>query len=420
MGAVLAALNFSTPAASALCTIPSEKWPATLSFCDGAGLTVPLYLRCRDDLPQEVRSQIANKLRNNVARWTRLKSTFAEISSAFEASRIKFAVLKGFSQWPLFAGDPRHRSQYDIDLLLERCDLDRAAEIARHLGFEPAVPVGRRPVVDHFPTLIRRTGWVWRDDYFDPDIPFSLELHFRCWDAETEGFGPANLEQTFWSRLSQRECEELSFQGLNDVDSLLYASLHALRHLLRGNVRASHIYEIAWFLHRQSYNDEFWRAWRDSLSDELGDYQAICFALAKSWFGPTVHPIVEEYVSSLPSPVRRWLARYSLSPLSKLFKANKHEIWLHWSLLPCTRQRVSVLRRRLIPVHMPGPVSAVHLRPQQLTLKIRLEAHWTYLRYLSQRLRHHCASLLPTCISAAVWFTCGWRDRLHYRRPHKL
>jgi hypothetical protein len=418
--AVLASLNFSAPVPSALSAISSEKWPATLKSCDGAGLTIPLYLRCSGNLPVEIRGQIANKLKNNVARWSRLKSTYAEISSALEANGIKFAVLKGFSQWPLFAGDPRHRSQFDIDLLLERYNLDRAAAVAASLGYEPAVPAGRRPVVDHFPTLIRKTGWVWQDDYFDPDIPFSLELHFRCWDAETEGFGPLNLEEIFRGRLVERRCEEITFQSLNEVDSLLYASLHALRHLLRGNLRASHIYEIAWFLHRQSCADEFWRAWRESSSAELREQQAICFALAKSWFAPTLHPIVEQSVSSLASPVRRWLSRYSLSPLTKSSESHKHEIWLHWSLLGSTRKRLSVLRRRLIPVRMPGPVSAVHLKPQQLTFKIRLKARCTYLRYFCRRLRHHFASLLPTSVSAAVWFGSRWRDRLHSRPPHQL
>jgi hypothetical protein len=415
--AVLAALNFSAPVTSAVTTVPTDKWPATLAFCDSAGLTVPLYLQCSEYLPPEVRLQIADKLKNNVERWSRLKRTFSEISSALAADGIQFAVLKGFSQWPLFVADPRHRSQYDIDLLLQRRDLGRAAAVAGRLGFEPAVPSGRRPVVDHFPTLIRKTGWVWRDDYFDPEIPYSLELHFRCWDRETEGFGPANLEAIFWEGLSQGDCEELSFRTLNRTDSLLYASLHALRHLLRGSLRASHVYELAWRLNRQSSDDEFWRAWRDSFSDELREYQAICFALAHNWFGCASHPIVQESVSSLPRAVRRWLARYSFSPLTNVFKANKDELWLHWSLLGSRRERFAVLRRRLMPLQLPGPVSAVHLQAHQLTLRVRLRAQWTYLSYVCQRIRHHFASLIPASMGAAIWFGSSWRDRLHDRSP---
>jgi hypothetical protein len=418
MRAVLAALNFSAPEPSALRTIRSDEWPVTLAFCDRAGLTVPLYLRCSEHVAPSIRSQIEDKLRKNVKRWSRLKTTYAEIASALEESGIQFAVLKGFSQYPLFVGDPRHRSQYDFDLLLQRRDLDLAAAVVRRLGFEPAVSTGRQPVVDHLPTLIRKTGWTWRGDYFDPDIPFSLELHFRCWDPTTEGFGPRDLEQVFWGRRTKRHCEELSFQALHPADSVLYGSLHALRHVLRGNVRLSHVYEFAWFLERKADDHHFWQGWRDLFTDQLQQHQAVCFALARQWFGCSFHPIVEEVVRSLPPAVNRWLVRYSFSPISGQFKPNKDELWLHWSLLTSTRQRLAVLQRRLIPGQLPGQVSAVHVPDHQLTFKVRVQRQWTYLRYLYQRIRHHLASLVPTSVGAAVWLRDSWRDRsIHSRSP---
>jgi hypothetical protein len=413
---VLAALNFSAPEPSALHTIAYDDWSAALPFCDRAGLTVPLYLRCSEHLPPPIRSQIEDKLRNNIERWNRLKTTYGEIASALEKSGIEFAVLKGFSQCPLFAADPRHRSQFDIDLLLRQQDLDIAAQAVKRLGFEPAVPSGRQPIVDHLPTLIRKTGWTWRGDYFDPDIPFSLELHFQCWDRRTEGFGPRDLEQLFWRRLSKRKCEEISFRALHPVDSVLYGALHTLRHVLRGNVRPSHVYEFAWFLQRKAHDDEFWNEWHDLFADELRGCQAVCFALAQEWFGCSFHPIVEASVRSLPAGVNRWLLRYPQSPIAGLFKPNKDELWLHWSLLRSPRQRLTVLQRRLIPSQLPGPVSAIHLQDHQLTFKIRIERQWTYLRYLWQRARHHFASFIPTSVGAAVWLRDSWRDHSFHRR----
>jgi len=418
--AVLAALNFSAPKASALCTIANEDWPATLAFCDRAGLTIPLYLRCSETLPSPIRSQIEHKLRNNIERWSRLKNTYGEIASALEESGIEFAVLKGFSQYPLFVGDPRHRTQYDVDLLLRQGDLEDAAAVVGHLGFEPAVSTAKQPVVDHLPTLIRKTGWTWRGDYFDPDIPFSLELHFRCWDERTEGFGPRDLEEVFWDRLSSSQCEELSFQGLHPADSILYASLHTLRHLLRGNLRPSHVYEFSWFLERKAEDDRFWHTWHDFFTDELREYQAVCFALAHEWFNCSFHPVVDEAVRSLPAAVSRWLLRYSHSPISGLFKPNKDELWLHWSLLKSPRQRLAVLQRRLVPSQLPGPVAALHLPDHELTFRVRVRRQWSYLRYLWQRIRHHLASLIPTSVGAAIWLRDSWRDRSlphHAPRP---
>ncbi len=417
---MFSALNFSTPEPAALCTIGDDNWRATLKFCDSAGLTLLLYLTSSAYLPARVLLQVEDKLRNNIERWSRLKETYGEIASALEGSGIEFAVLKGFGQCPLFVGDPRHRSQYDIDLLLQREDITGAAAVAQRLGFEPALPKGRRPVVDHFPTLVRKTGWNWRGDYFDPDIPFSLELHFRCWDSETEGFGPRNLEELFWPRLCQRKYEDLSFRGLDAADSALYASLHTLRHLLHGNLRPSHVYELAWFLNEQANDDQFWLAWRDRFSDELQAYQAVCFALAQQWFSCAFHPIAERAVRSLPLSIAQWMLRYSHSPVAALFKSNKDELWLHWSLLASPRQRFKVLRKRLIPAQLPGPVSAVHLKEQQLTLKVRLHRQWTYLRYLWQRFRHHAASLVPTTVGAVLWFRDRLRDRAACHRAQRL
>ncbi len=51
------------------------------------------------------------------------------------------------------------------------------------LGYE-ATSHTSDPGADHLPVMIRRTGWKWRGDYYDPDMPPSLELHFRFWNPE--------------------------------------------------------------------------------------------------------------------------------------------------------------------------------------------------------------------------------------------
>ena len=96
-------------------------------------------------------------------------------------------MLKGFSHCPDFVNDSRQRVQYDLDLYLPPEQVYAARDAALQLGYEPIHPRDRRPT-DHLPTMIRKTGWRWRGDFFDPDLPVSLELHFRFWDEQTEGF----------------------------------------------------------------------------------------------------------------------------------------------------------------------------------------------------------------------------------------
>src|SRR5580693_9450120 len=100
------------------------------------------------------------------------------------AAGIEFVFLKGTSQWPHFVADPRLRAQYDLDVLCPAEEVRRGWELLLEKGYEP-LPGPPLPT-DHLPTLIRKTGWRWRGDYFDPDSPLSIELHFRLWDEDTE------------------------------------------------------------------------------------------------------------------------------------------------------------------------------------------------------------------------------------------
>jgi hypothetical protein len=259
--------------------------------------------------------------------------------------------------------------------------------------------------------LIRKTGWEWRGDYFDPELPLALELHFRLWDAGTEGFAVPCVED-FWQRRQRRTIEDLEFTSLAAIDLPGYASAHALRHLLRGDSRPSHIYEIAHFLEHNSLErnlgDEFWRTWRESHDEQLRRVEAICFAIARQWFGCRIPAIAQEEIERLPEPVRAWLAVYAHAPVVNLFRAAKHELWLHLSLLDPGHSRLRVLRRRLMPLQLPGPVDAVHLPDGAISWQVRLRRAWRYLLFLGSRTWRHARALVPTLWSGAAW---AWSRR---------
>ncbi|MGH9665916.1 MAG: nucleotidyltransferase family protein, partial [Bryobacteraceae bacterium] len=322
--AVLAALRFTSPQRESLAGLAADEWDKVLAFCDRTQLTLPLALACRESLPEAVRSRIDRSLAANAERWQRTRAAYCEAAAAFASEELEFAVLKGFSQCPDFVDDPRLRVQYDLDLLLPREHVAAAREAAMQLGYEPLGGLDHLPV-DHLPPLIRKTGWEWRGDFFDVEIPVSLELHFRLWDAETERFGPDGLDR-FWVRRRERQVDGVRFVGLHPVDAVGYASLHLLRHLLRGSLRPSHVYELAWLLHRKSGDDEFWNVWREWHDDSLRRLEAICFALAGRWFDCRLSAAAAEEIERLPSGVARWLALSHAAPLAGLFHPNKDEI----------------------------------------------------------------------------------------------
>ena len=198
-------------------------------------------------------------------------------------------MLKGFTQYPDFVADLYYRVQYDVDFLCPETSVYRARETLRELGYEPLKEMGNFPT-DHLPVMIRKTGWQWRNDYFDPDIPVSVDLHFRFWDPETEGFDAPGVDE-FPSRMCSRRLGQLEFHALHAVDALGYHCLHLLRHLLRASLRLSHVYELAFFLETHKENEEFWRQWHEAHTDGLRRLEGISFRLAQLWFGCELPPL---------------------------------------------------------------------------------------------------------------------------------
>jgi hypothetical protein len=401
MQAPLAALGFSSPDGEPLSRLTASQWKRALSFCDRSQLTLPLALRCRDRLPDEVRARTDRNLAGNAERWQRIREAYCQLAGPFKRAGVASAVLKGFSHCPGFIQNPRCRPQYDIDLLLPRDQLTRARDVAVALGYEPLRPSTGR--VDHLPAMIRKTGWQWRGDFFDPEIPVSLELHFRLWDQRTEHFAPAGLDQ-FWERRETRILEGLSFTALHPVDALAYSSLHVLRHLLRGDTKPFHVYELASFLHQSADSALFWINWREWHGPSLRRLEAICFSLAHRWFDCRLPSAAREEIELLPLEVTRWLNLCAFSPLMTQVRANKDELWLHWSLIDTRRGGYSMLCRRLLPVALPGPVDAVHVPDREITWRVALRRKWRYLRYAASRLLHHLFALPAVAIGAFRWF----------------
>jgi hypothetical protein len=368
-------------------------------------------------MPPEIRSRVERSRSQNAERWEQVKSAYQQCASALDAAGMPFLILKGFSHCPDFVPDPRLRSQYDLDLLFRHEDMSAAYDVAVKLGYEPLTSSDKLST-DHLPTMIRKTGWEWNGDYFDTGIPISLEIHFRLWDEDTERFEVPGLNQ-FWERRQARQLEGIRFTALHPADAAGYSALHILRHLLRGALRPSHVYELALFLNRRSNDDSFWSTWAELHEPALQLLECVAFELARRWFHCRLPEPLSNSVARLPADIKRWMELYSESPIAGLFYPNKDEVWLHWSLLDSLPARVSVLRRRLMPQQLPGQIYAVHTPSRDLTWRKRLRRNWAHMVFSLRRAIYHLFALLPTMRSAARWW-CGatrMRAMLSFRNP---
>jgi hypothetical protein len=415
---LLQALQFRDARTDALRHLDDRQWTALLRFSELGHLTLLLPQLPETILPDWVAARVHRNCQDNARRFDNIRATYLELAQALRAARVEHLVLKGFAQFPGYVADPRLRMQSDIDLVCPPQSISAARDALIALGYEHSSRTGHGPS-DHLPTMVRNTGWQWRGNDFDPEMPPSVELHHCLWNEAVERFAAPGADQ-FWSRrVLQRlrgsspdslsphaqDSDAFEFPALHPVDKFGYSALHILRNLLRRDWVIHQVYELARFLHLNAQDTSFWSSWRKLHSDRLRSLETIACILATAWFSCDLPPAIVAEVDFLPPPVRHWLQRFAASPLEAMFHPNKDAVWLHASLVQSARTRRAVLMQNLLPARIP----AVNAEGQQLT-KYRTEQsglpaqrHVRYLIYLFSRLIYHLRSSLLT-----VWRGCLW------------
>jgi hypothetical protein len=393
--AVVSALKFCNGDRRALRKLQDSEWTELLLFCDRMHLTIPLGRACPEDLPDSVRSRINQNLSDNAERFERIKAVYSQVAGALRDVDVDHIVLKGFAQWPDFAEDPRLRMQSDIDVFCHPQSVFKARDAVSALGYKSLEGL-EHVSSDHLPPLVRKTDWEWRGNSYDPEMPVSIELHFRFWDETGTHFAVKGLDQ-FWSRRIEGRLDDFSFPALYHVDGLGYSALHMFRHLLYGGMHAHQVYELAWFLHKNAENEPLWENWRELHDESLRCLEAICFRLARDLFACRLPDAVEKEIELLPANVSRWCDECADSHVELFFSPNKKALWLHLSLLQSFRDKRAALRQHLFPVRIP-PVRAHWVQraiPGELE-RSPLQVHTRHLAYMLSRVDYHVRALPPT------------------------
>jgi Uncharacterised nucleotidyltransferase len=416
--ALLAALQFRGPQPEALQALRDSDWRKLLEFCDLAHLTLPLWRKSGDFLPHWVRNRMEQNASDNSKRFDNVKQAYLELAKALGDDQVEYLVIKGFAQYPGYVENPRLRMQSDIDIYCPSEQILRARDALLNLGYEPLRGLEQLPH-DHLPAMIRKTGWEWRGNAFDPQMPPSIELHFCLWNEINARFAPKGLDD-FWRRRTTRRVADFSFPALDPVDNLGFSALHALRDLFSGDWVLQHIYEIARFLHTSAGNKSFWLHWRELHNDSLRPLEGISFHLAKKWFSCDLSEEAEEAARNQVPAVRQWLELFCHAPLEEMFHPHKHGVWLQIALLETSQAKRTVLRNALMPLRIPK----VGAPGQDTTRQGRRKQFWPshryakYLFYITSRAVYHGMTFVPTlCHGVRCWI--GGRHRGgEFRMPH--
>ena len=394
--AALAALHLRDPRPNALARLSDREWRQALEFCYRSRLALFLRAAAREAMPAWVRDQLDRDSRGNGERLQPLRDTYRAIDERFRAAGIDYVALKGLAHCPLFDVEPGERAQYDIDLYCPPEHVEDARYALIAWGYESLEGLEHLPT-EHLPVLVRKTGWEFRGDYFDREMPFAIELHFRFWNPGLERLAAPGTEH-FWDRREVRPAAGVELPVLAPPDALGFAALHILRHLLQGSLGASHVYELARFLDRHAADDEFWSSWRALHPPELRRLEAVSFRLAGAWFGCASAP------EPPPESAESWFHQFALSPATQRFHANKDELWLHLGLLHSRRDALAVARRRLFPALLPSANYTANMPAHLLTWRRRAVARLRWLLFTAGRLRHHAVSLSRIGAAGARWW----------------
>jgi predicted MFS family arabinose efflux permease len=402
--AAFTALTFRGARPEQLRSLCDAEWKDLLARWEFARFMLPLRQVCGDVLPEWVRAQIDQDKVKNTGRFERIKADYLFVADAIRSAKAEHLVLKGFARWPGYVAHPRFRRQSDIDLYCPPDSIIRACNALSERGYELLKGEGTKPS-DHLPPMIRKTNWEWKNDFFDPEMPISVELHFRLWDEGGSHIHPKGLDQ-FWVRRLQQCLEDFSFPALHPVDGLGYLSLNLLRDLLHGWLSTYCLYELAWFLHTNADNAEFWKSWLNLHDESLRILEAVPFRLASHLFACRLPENVETEVTRLSATVKQWFERYGNSLLTAAFRPNKDFVWLHLALVESSRDRRAVFFKKLFPTQIPA-IDAPYIQNVQGTESASRRSHLRrrtrHLTYVVSRAAYH-ARILPI----SLWHGVQW------------
>ena len=322
-----------------------QEWNDFLEICDQHQMTLVLGRFSAPTWPAWVVRRLERNRRAAGRRLARFHEALSLIDRQFRSEEIEYAVLKGPAHAADYSETPE-RQQSDIDLYCRPEQLQQAQAALRRLGWESLDELAGLQEI-HLAPMVSDPAYEWNGDYFDENMPLAVELHFQFWNERGDHVAVPRLDGFFDRRVRSIDG---AFSELDPIDEFCFRALHVLRHLLHGNLRIYHVYELAWFLHHHAGEDAFWVYWSSRHDDRLRELCAISARLAREWFDCSLHPLIQAETEDLSHTLQEWFYYYSFAPLEAMVDENKSELWLH---LAITGQKIAVLRKKLLPLRIP-------------------------------------------------------------------
>jgi hypothetical protein len=309
--AVLSALKFvpDYTQLEVFCKLGEADSTKLLRWLDQSGLALYLLSRlCEESvetrLPRNLLDALEKRLQLNRAATGKWLRDFELISESLQKGKIRWVALKGLTLVPQYCPHLEVRHQADIDLWVERRDLDGILSRLAGCGFLPRGSATESQMSLMGPGDERA---FLNESIYKPGRPRMLELHFSLLE-DALPFQVA-YPSGQWERAVERRFGGIAFSSLAPADMFIFQVYHAFTHLVSYWTRLSWLYEIGRFLDANHDCESLWRDVCASIGENvvLREGVGLVIDLVSQLFSPRVSPVLAGYcVSNLPAEVFLW------------------------------------------------------------------------------------------------------------------
>ncbi len=333
--------------------------------------------------------RLRKNLTDNTERIYRMIEESVAIQRRFQVAGLSYAVVKGFSLWPLSVPKLELRSQLDQDFLVSEESASEAQRIMEEFGYKLHLRIG-----GHLDFKADKERIASLRDLYKPGMSRTAELHIE----------PVYAGRP--SRLSRTETADfygVSMPILSSTDFLLMQGIHAYRHLCNQFTRAAHLIEFRRHVIARYSDDFFWEKLQQQVSSDAATRTGLGTLLlvitrVMGQFAPEAFS--RWTADQIPDATRLWVDLYAPRAVLASFPGSK----LHLLLPKQIEAADPSAGRRWWPAAMPSclPAIVVHKATGE-TLSARAYRYGRQLAYVAQRLRFHFVEGTKHFYDSIVW-----------------
>jgi hypothetical protein len=371
-----------------------KDWQDLLRWLDTSGLALYFFDRLEElglleTLPMAVLTRLQQNLADNPERINAMITESVAIQHRFQDAGLSYAVLKGFSLWPLSVPKLELRTQLDLDFLVEEEGAMEARHILEEFGYRMHAISGSSwefKAGEHWPPSL--------NNLYKAGVSRSAELHLES---------PSRSGSSLLSRTQKRHFHGVLMPILSPVDLLLGQGLHLYKHVCSPCARTAHMIEFRRHVVARFDDDAFWAQLQQRVSHDpetslrLG---VVILLISRTMGRFAPHALNCWTVDHLPAKARLWVDLYGRRSALASFPGSKLYLLLENELESEGLVAKRSLRQALLPRRLPPAIA--HAVDGE-NYYVRLNRYYWQLHFIFFRLRFHLVEGVRYLYELSIW-----------------